>query len=364
MTDPIALSVQSAAPEEAKRILRDIVSVYEARKKADPLAFFKPSSEGQRRFVMSQAFGRVTLTGNSAGKSWVAGEECACWLLNRHPYRKVPMNAHGWVGCPNEQTQKDVQQKAVLRYIPESRIARRIYTGADVLDCIYLLCNRCNTKPREKQGKAHSQWLCPGCGDEVPYLGFRTYKQEIQAWQAMRLDFGWLDEEPPQSHFKELLARFFGRPLAGWWLTYTPVLALPWIRIALIESPDDDRKQVIRWNTQDNQALSLADLKQMERDFPDENERRLRFKGEYVMQEGLIFKMWRAESNEVNALPDSMLIPAKLPGGKVRLKQDLEIWCGIDTGANFAAVFVARGTAGRLMKCSASRRRRTSGRRR
>jgi len=338
----IAAAVYSATPEQAQKILADVVTVYEGMKKNAPLEFFKPSSEGQRRFLASHAFGRIAWCGNRGGKSEIGAVESARYALGKHPYRKVPVNAQGWIGSPSEKAQK-ILQKKIRKYVPDSRIAHIVQSGDEVYEAIYLLCNRCNTKPREKRtrGSIASRWICQGCGDEVPMIGFRTYEQDLNKWMGEGLDWFWPDEEPPRKHFKEGMARLLGRKDSGWWLTYTPVLALPWIKEEYIDTPNTDRKEVIRWSTYDNSALSQQDLKDMESEYPDAAERALRFHGEYVLHEGLIFKMWKPEANEVKELPESLMLPATATRKLPRLRPDLDIWVGVDTGKNFHAVFAA-----------------------
>lgn len=342
MPDSLPDLLRSLPPEEAKAALSAIVPVYEARKRENPLGFFQYKSAGQKRFASSQAFGRIAWCGNRGGKSEIGAVEAARWALNKHPYRKVPLNAQGWVASPSEKAQK-ILQKKIRKYVPDSRIAHIVQSGDEVYEAIYLLCNRCNTKPREKRGRGAltSRWVCQGCGDDVPLIGFRTYEQDLNKWMGEGNDWYWPDEEPPRKHHKEGLARLLGRPLAGWWLTYTPVLGLPWIKEEYIDTPDTERKQVIRWSTYENEALSKADLKAMESEYPDDAERKLRFYGEYTLHEGLIFKMWKPEFNEVTALPSHLMLAPTATRKLPRLKPDLDIWCGIDTGKNFHAVYAA-----------------------
>lgn len=332
--------LRSASPEEARAALSGIVTAYEARKRADPLGFFKYKSDGQRRFSESQAFGRVAWCGNQAGKSEIGAVEAVRFTLGRHPHRKVPVNARGWIGSPSEKAQKNLQKK-ILKYLPPSRIAHIVQTGDEVFETIYAPCNRCNAKPRERRGKDKSTWICPGCGDEVPYIGFRTYEQDVNKWMGDSIDWFWPDEEPPRKHFKEGMARMFGRPLSAWWLTYTPILGLPWIKDEIIDAADDDLKRVFRWSTYDNEALSRDDIKKMEAQYPGDAERELRFKGEYAIHEGLIFKTWNPAVNEIKAMPEHMMLPPR-PGGKYpRIRPDIDVWRGIDTGKNFHVVYTA-----------------------
>lgn len=340
MGDDLLATLRASGPDDAKAALSAIVVEYEKRRRADPLSFFQYKSAGQKRFASSQAFGRIAWCGNRAGKSEIGAVEAGRWSLNRHPYRKVPMNAQGWVGSPSEKAQK-ILQKKIRKYVPDSRIAHIVQSGDEVYEAIYLLCNRCNTKPREKRGGVTSRWVCQGCGDEVPCIGFRTYEQDLNKWMGEGLDWYWPDEEPPRKHHKEGLARLLGRPLAAWWMTYTPVLGLPYIKSEYIDTPDTERKQVVRWSTYENEALSQDELRAMESEYPDPAERALRFKGEYTLHEGLIFKAWSVEKNEVKELPAELMLGPTATRKLPRLRPDVDVWCGIDTGKNFHAVFVA-----------------------
>lgn len=331
--------LEGASPEQAEEVLRQVMPAYLERRRQDPLEFFRYSSDGQRRFCSSTAPGRIALAGNRAGKSEPAAAEGCRFAQGKHPHRRVPVNAKGWVGCPSSQVQKDVHQKKILKYLPEKRIADVVLAqgGGGVFDSIYLRCNRCDSKPTQKKSEGRKgvylRWLCPTCREDVPFIGFRSYEQELNKWQAEGLDWIWFDEEPPELHFKEGIARLLGRPFAAWWLTYTPVLGLRWILEKLIEKKSP-RREIVRWSTFDNKALAASELKQMEEDYPDDADRRLRFYGEYVIQEGLVYKEWDASKNEVDALPAEFFTEKGL------LRPDLAVWRGIDTGRNFAAIYV------------------------
>lgn len=316
------------------------VDEYEKRRRADPMEFFRYTSDGQRRFSESRAFGRVAWCGHRGGKSQIGVAEGVRFSEGKHPHRQVPLNAHGWIATPSEKAQKIIQKK-LRTYIPDERIVHIVQSGDEVYETIYLKCNRCHVKPRQKRGALETKWVCVGCGDEVPSIGFRTYEQDLNKWMGEGLDWFWADEEPPRKHFKEGIARLIGRPLAAWWLTYTPVLSLPWIKEEFIDTPTTDRKEVIQWSTYDNTALAQAEVRNMESEYPDPAERALRFHGTYTLHEGLIFKMWKPEVNEVLKLPDHLMLAPTATRKLPRLKPDVDVWRGIDTGKHFHAVYTA-----------------------
>lgn len=56
-------------------------------------------------------------------------------------------------------------------------------------------------------------------------LGFRTYEQGGEKFQAETLDFVWLDEEPPHDIYMEAITRT-NTTLGPVYLTFTPLMGM------------------------------------------------------------------------------------------------------------------------------------------
>jgi phage terminase large subunit-like protein len=147
---------------------------------------------------------RLLIAGNQLGKTWSAGFETAMHLTGRYPdwWEGAEFDAPvaGWAaGVTSEVTRDSVQRVLCGRInaigtgaIPKEAIKdRSMKRGvADAIDTITV------------------KW---GGGGDVQaresLLGFKSYDQGREKFQAETLDFVWFDEEPPEDIYTEGLTR-------------------------------------------------------------------------------------------------------------------------------------------------------------
>lgn len=147
---------------------------------------------------------RLLMAGNQLGKTWSAGFETAMHLTGRYPDwwkgRAFDKAVAGWAaGVTSEVTRDSVQRVLCGR-------SNAIGTGAIPRDAI--------KEKSMKRGVADAidtmviRW---GGGGDVQagesLLGFKSYDQGREKFQAETLDLVWLDEEPDADIYTESLTR-------------------------------------------------------------------------------------------------------------------------------------------------------------
>ena len=144
------------------------------------------------------------MAGNQLGKTWSAGFETSMHLTGRYPDgwdgRTYSKAVAGWAAGVTSEVTRDSVQRVLCGRI------NAIGTGAIPKDAI--------KEKSMKRGVADAidtmviKW---GGGGDVQagesILGFKSYDQGREKFQAETLDFVWLDEEPDADIYSESLTR-------------------------------------------------------------------------------------------------------------------------------------------------------------
>ena len=144
------------------------------------------------------------MAGNQLGKTWSAGFETSMHLTGRYPDgwdgRTYSKAVAGWAAGVTSEVTRDSVQRVLCGRI------NAIGTGAIPKDAI--------KEKSMKRGVADAidtmviRW---GGGGDVQagesLLGFKSYDQGREKFQAETLDFVWLDEEPDADIYSESLTR-------------------------------------------------------------------------------------------------------------------------------------------------------------
>lgn len=198
------LSWVDAMPAETRRAL---LAEVELALSLSKLEDYKPYAK-QREFHAAGANPKVRerllIAGNQIGKTWSAGFETAMHLTQRYPdwwdgaYFPHPVAA--WAaGVTGEVTRDSVQRILCGRInaigtgaIPANAIKDKAMKRgvADAIDTLVL---------------RHGGGGDVQAGESV--LGFKSYDQGREKFQAETLDYVWLDEEPPLDIYTEALTR-------------------------------------------------------------------------------------------------------------------------------------------------------------
>lgn len=175
------------------------------RKANNKLRDYRPYSK-QAEFHANGALfrERLLMAGNQLGKTWSAGFETAMHLTGRYPDnwqgRVFDKAVAGWAAGVTSEVTRDSVQRVLCGRI------NAIGTGAIPKDAI--------KEKSMKRGVADAidtmviRW---GGGGDVQagesLLGFKSYDQGREKFQAETLDFVWLDEEPDADIYSESLTR-------------------------------------------------------------------------------------------------------------------------------------------------------------
>lgn len=175
------------------------------RKANNKLRDYRPYSK-QAEFHANGALfrERLLMAGNQLGKTWSAGFETAMHLTGRYPDnwqgRVFDKAVAGWAAGVTSEVTRDSVQRVLCGRI------NAIGTGAIPKDAI--------KEKSMKRGVADAidtmviKWGGGGdlqAGESL--LGFKSYDQGREKFQAETLDFVWLDEEPDADIYSESLTR-------------------------------------------------------------------------------------------------------------------------------------------------------------
>jgi len=159
---------------------------------------------------------RMLMAANRVGKTRSAGAEIACHLTGHYPKwwkgRKWTRSTRGWCGSESSEASRDLVQFELLGkegehgtgWIPKDDIIDVKYRQAGVTEVVDTI------KVRHIDGGTSS-------------VSMKTYEQGRKKWQGAKLDWVWLDEEPPMDIYTEALTRTAdSRGMIM--LTFTPLL--------------------------------------------------------------------------------------------------------------------------------------------
>lgn len=278
----------------------------------------RPNIYGYTPYAEQEAFhrcdkvGRYLAGGNRGGKTDAMVAEMVFWATDTHPWLERPAE---WgtgalqLRCFVVDVEKGVNQillPKLRRYIPVSFLIDGDF---------------------EKSWNAKSMVLTLENGTTIDFL---TYGMGLEKMGGVPRHMIFFDEEPPQSVFGESQLRlldFKGR----WVIAATPVQGMGWTYDLLWEpgkrDPDDPRSPGCF-------TLSAAKnpfLKTSEEDFGmysvgmDEEERAMRFEGQFVARSGLIFPEFHPDMHCVE-------LERYFPFGKI--PKDWRIYSSTDHGLN------------------------------
>lgn len=253
---------------------------------------------------------RLLMAGNQLGKTWCAGFETAMHLTGRYPDwwqgRVFNKSVMGWAAGVTSEVTRDSVQRVLAGRI------NSIGTGAIPRDAI--------KDKSMKRGVADAidtlviRW--GGGGDiqaDESLLGFKSYDQGREKFQAETLDFVWLDEEPDADIYTEALTRT--NATGGMvYMTFTPLKGMTTtVKRFIVDKIDGSC--VTSMTIDDAEHYTPEQRKAIIDSYPA-HEREARTKGIPTLGSGRIFP-----------IPDEMIEcdPIEIPKHWVQI-------CGIDFG--------------------------------
>ena len=248
----------------------------------DQLQDYGPYPKQREFHAAGRAFPhRMLSAGNQNGKTWSVGAETAMHLTGEYPewwdgWRfERPITA--WAAGRTGDATRDNAQRILLGQVG------RLGTG--------LIPKRCLTNKYQMAkgvGGLYDFMRIKHVSGGTSYLQFRYYAQDYTSWQGPTLDWLWLDEEPPEEHYVEGMARLFatgGRSA----ISYTPEKGRT--RVTLRYTDPEHRgstRHLVMMTIFDAQHIPREEAEKRIRELP-EHQRPARAYGEPAAGEGAVF---------------------------------------------------------------------------
>jgi phage terminase large subunit-like protein len=210
---PPKMVLAMAIGEKARRKAHNLLAAYRPYPKQ--LEFHKAGADPAVRE-------RLLKAGNQLGKTWSAGFETAMHLTGRYPdwWPGAVFDGHiaGWAAGVTSEVTRDSVQRVLCGRI------NALGTGAIPADAI-----KDKAMKRGVADAIDTLVIRHGGGGDIQaqesLLGFKSYDQGREKFQAETLDLVWLDEEPPLDIYTESLTRTNATDGIVY-MTFTPLLGM------------------------------------------------------------------------------------------------------------------------------------------
>ncbi len=205
----------------AKLELLELLEERARRRARTKLARYAPYPK-QRAFHDEGATARerLLMAGNQLGKTFCGAAETAMHLTGQYPDwwrgRRWNRPVRAWAGSKTGEVTRDGVQRNLLGE-PRDRAS----WGTAAIPAAAIVA----TSMRQGVANALDGATIRHASGGVSTLGFKSYDQGREKWQADTLDLVWLDEEPPLDIYTEALTRT--NATGGMvYLTFTPLLGM------------------------------------------------------------------------------------------------------------------------------------------
>lgn len=265
------------------RDLHDTLAALVQLKAKEPLSYFHPYPK-QKDFFDLGATKRERLlqAGNQTGKSQAGAYETACHATGAYPPwwvgRRFEHPTQGWIAGESGQSVRDIAQTKLFG-IPHDEssigmIARELVISkssshgvADLFD---------TARIRHVSGG-------------VSTITTKTYEQARGKWMGQTLDWIWLDEECPEGHYSEALARLTGPGVI--WTTFTPLAGFTNVVGRFLRDDSEDARRdrgVVKMGLKDAEHFTAEEKQRRLAGYPA-HERQARSEGDPTLGSGAIF---------------------------------------------------------------------------
>jgi phage terminase large subunit-like protein len=216
----LTLALPSALTRAEKLELLALLEEKKYRREGNRLKEYRAYAKQQEFHANGKAFReRLLMAGNQLGKTWSAGFETSMHLTGRYPDwwqgRTFDKAVAGWAAGVTSEVTRDSVQRVLAGRI------NAIGTGAIPRDAIKEF-----SKKRGVADAIDTMVIRWGGGGDVQagesLLGYKSYDQGREKFQAETLDFVWLDEEPDLDIYTESLTRTNATG-GSVYMTFTPL---------------------------------------------------------------------------------------------------------------------------------------------
>lgn len=254
------------------------------RQSQNKLKTYKPYSKQSEFHAAGKiARERLLIAGNQLGKTWSAGFETSMHLTGRYPDnwqgRVFEKPTAGWAAGVTSEVTRDSVQRVLCGRI------NAIGTGSIPKDAI-----KDKSLKRGVADALDTMVIRFGGGGDIQagesLLGFKSYDQGREKFQAETLDFVWLDEEPDDDIYMESLTRT-NATNGIVYMTFTPLKGMTTtVKRFLIDKPDGTHVTTMTIN--DAEHYTEEQRKAIIASYPA-HEREARTKGIPSLGSGRIF---------------------------------------------------------------------------
>lgn len=184
-----------------------VLEEFELRRRYKTLYRYKPYKK-QRDFHEAGAKfrERALFAGNQLGKTLAGAHELAMHLTGLYPDwwtgHRYDRPIIAWVGADTNETSREVVQPALLGTEEANLNSPDLGTGAIPRDKI----ERVTKRQAGVIDVVDQIWVHHKTGG-LSRAVLKSYDQKRKAWQGKKVDYGWLDEEPPFDIYSEMLTR-------------------------------------------------------------------------------------------------------------------------------------------------------------
>ncbi len=224
MTSRTTSSPPASATSSARSLMLDYLAMGSAtlaRHRRGRLSRYRPYAKQAEFHAHGAAHReRLLMAGNQLGKSFSGAAELAIHATGLYPPwwtgRRFEAPIRAWAGSKTGEVTRDGVQRMLLG---EPKDRGRWGEGMIPGEAL------AGWSLRRGLADAVDSVLVRHIGGGVSSIGFKTYDQGRQKWQAETLDLVWFDEEPPLDIYLEGLTRTNATGGLAF-ITFTPLLGM------------------------------------------------------------------------------------------------------------------------------------------
>ncbi len=278
------MSQSSKALEETLKLLEAAAF----RKKFRRIDFYEPYPLQQEFLDLGLTKSeRLLMAGNQNGKTITGAYETACHLTGEYPEwwmgKRWNRPVKGWACGESSLLVRDVQQKYLCGepgvedafgtgMIPREAFADKPSLARGVTDAYDTIQVTHKTN---------------GVVDGVSILRFKSYEQGRQKFQGETIDFAWMDEEPDEDIYSEILTRMTATAGISW-LTFTPLKGMSAVVMRFLNE-EMPHRSVTQMTIEDAKHIPAEERARIIASWPA-HEREARAKGIPMLGSGRIFQ--------------------------------------------------------------------------
>lgn len=269
-------------------IVKDILKLekeIETRYNQNKLNFYNKKGKIHKKqvaFHKCKKRNRWVFSGNRSGKTECGAVETVYLACGVHPYKKNKPT-EGWVVSLSRQVQRDVAQRKILHYLPQSYIEKIVMVSGGqesaengIIDFI----------------------LVKSAAGGLSRIGFKSCDQGRDKFQGASLDYVWFDEEPPYDIYNECKMRVLDRcgEIFG---TMTPLKGLTWVYNTIYLNDKNDKDvwyETMEWA--DNPFLSKKEIAKMTNSLSADELESRRY-GKFMQNGGMVYTEFDENENVI-----------------------------------------------------------------